>query len=617
MKTLEDILKKTPPQQLKDISSILSIKSYNETKLKSALLNIFSLNKILSNFSSEELGILKLIYTDNDGISFGEIQKKTGIDIQKIESIINLLAGNLLVYITKNRQLLNKKMDKVYCIEEIKAIFPISQCSDIRDYLQKTQDTMINEAAAASPLAKVKDQKSLDLVKEIAERGGIISVKELAEMSPAQDTERKILELIDKNMLRSFFIISETINTYIAICEEVMPHVISLSGESPISRKSEINNSFNSLINLLHAYDSVSSYGLFLTKQGKFRKIDIKKISDRMLNLKNTEGETADQEEVALFSLQLMNILECLKIDRDIGLVSLKKIADKLDDPVQLLKALFNRLMAGNRPLDIFSSAIKIPESSDIKTILPLLQRVKKGDCRYFKLLFTISESISNIKKFDKIAAASSDSDGQRFNDLIDFLIITGVAGIENGELTLTEEGKWLHAALNSRKYSRDIEPSRCVYINPDFTLMIPDKEIDPVSLYYLLAYTDIIKNDVITEVAITKNSIVNANKRGMHIDRFIATLNKFAKNGIPQNLEFLLKEWTNQTIRIEISRSIILHSSHSALLDEISYSSISGLIIKRISENYAIIARDSIDDIVKFSKKFDVVINIFENQEP
>jgi hypothetical protein len=116
--------------------------------------------------------------------------------------------------------------------------------------------------------------------------------------------------------------------------------------------------------------------------------------------------------------------------------------------------------------------------------------------------------------------------------------------------------------------------------------------------------------------VAITKNSIINANKRGMYIERFISTLNKYAKNGIPQNLEFLLKEWTNQTIRIEISRSILIHSSHSTLLDEISYSSISGLILKRISENYAIIAKDSIDEIIKFSKKFDVVINIFENQD-
>jgi hypothetical protein len=144
MKTIEDILKKTPLEKLKEIASVLSMKSYNENKLKNNLHNIFSINKILSRLNSEELTILKLIYTDNDGISFGEIQKKTGMDIQKIENIINVLSGYLFVYITKNRQLLNKKMDKVYCIEEIAGIFTISSYSVIKDYLQNAQDAMIN-----------------------------------------------------------------------------------------------------------------------------------------------------------------------------------------------------------------------------------------------------------------------------------------------------------------------------------------------------------------------------------------------------------------------------------------------------------------------------------------
>lgn len=614
MKTLEDILKKTPQEQLKEIASVLSMKSYNENRLKNSLHNIFSINRILSRFNSEELTILKLVYTDNDGISFGEIQKKTGFDIQKIESIMNVLSASLLVYITKNRQLLNKKMDKVYCIEEIAGILTISTYSDIKDYLQNAQDAMINTGESASPLEKIKDQKYIDLLKKIVMKGGISTIRELTDTGTDGDYEKTINSLIEKKILKFFFVISDSINTFIAVCEEVMPHAALLFNDN--TKPSDASNSFSSVINLLHAYDSVSSFGLFLTKQGKFRKIDIKKISDRMLNIKNYNGEQLDREETAQFSLQLMNILECLKIDRDIGVVSLKKIADKLDDPVQILKALFNRILAGHRPADIFTSAIVIPEPGDIKTMLSIFQRLKRGECHYYKLLFTMSDRIASLKKNDRIETDEPEKENHRFQSLIEFLVITGTTGIEQGEIYLTEEGRWLQSALANKKYTRDTECSRCVYINPDFTLMIPDKEIDPVSLYYLLAYTDIIKDDVITEVAITKNSIVNANKRGMFVEKFISTLNRYAKNGIPQNLEFLLKEWTNQTIRIEITRSILIHSSHSTLLDEISYSSISGLIIKRISENYAIIDRDSIDEIIKFSKKFDVVINIFESQD-
>lgn len=614
MKTLEDILKKTSEEQLKEIASLLSIKSINENRLRNTLLNIFSLSKVMSTFTPEELIILKLLYSDNDGISFGEIQKKTGIDVQQIEASMNVLSNNLFAYITKNRQLLNKKMDKAYCIEEIAETFKISSYNDIKEYLQNSQEKMISSPSGANALLKIKDQKNISIIKELIEKGGISSIKELSDIYQNPDYEKRILDLIDKKILRYFYIITDSVNIYIALCEDILPHMSSLFTEKtePVA----INNSFNSIINLLHAYDSISSFGLFLTKQGRFRKIDIKKIADKMLNTKDSKGEQVNKEETSLFSLQLLNILECLKIDRDIGLVSLKKIADKLDDPVQMLKAIFNRIIGGHRSDDIFTSGIAIPDPADIKIILPILQKLKKSDSHYLNLLFTISESINNVKKLEKLVPISPEEEARRFHDLIDFLTITGVLGVDQGQLFITEEGKWLQAALGNKKYARDTDAKRCVYINPDFTLMIPDQELDPVSLYYLLAYTDIMKDDVIVEVAITKNSIINANKRGMYIERFIATLNRFAKNGIPQNLEFLLKEWTNQTIRIEISRSILMHSSHSSLLDEISYSSIAGLIIKRISENYAIIDKDSIDDIVKFSKKFDVVINIFENQD-
>ena len=203
MKTLEDIFKKTSKEQLKEISSLLSIKSVNENRLRSALLNIFSLSKIMSTFTPEELTILKLLYSDNDGISFGEIQKKTGIDVQQIEASMNVLSNNLFTYITKNRQLLNKKMDKAYCIEEIAETFKISAHSDIKEYLQNSQETMIGSSSGTNALLKIKDQKNISIIKEIVEKGGITSIKELSDIYQNPDYEKRILDLIDKKILFS------------------------------------------------------------------------------------------------------------------------------------------------------------------------------------------------------------------------------------------------------------------------------------------------------------------------------------------------------------------------------------------------------------------------------
>ena len=41
-------------------------------------------------------------------------------------------------------------------------------------------------------------------------------------------------------------------------------------------------------------------------------------------------------------------------------------------------------------------------------------------------------------------------------------------------------------------------------------------------------------------------------------------------------------------------------------IIDEILYSNYAKAVIARISENYCIIKQDSIDDIVKFSKKYE-----------
>jgi len=101
-----------------------------------------------------------------------------------------------------------------------------------------------------------------------------------------------------------------------------------------------------------------------------------------------------------------------------------------------------------------------------------------------------------------------------------------------------------------------------------------------------------------------------------MDFERFISTLRRYAKNEIPQNLEFLLDDWTKQTISINISRPVLLYSSHSTYIDELMYGAASRAVRERISDNHVILERDHIDDVVKFSKKFDVKLNIFEDED-
>jgi len=615
MKTIDDILKRIQPEKQKELAQILNIKTSSEAKIREAMLNFFTLYRIISSFNRDEMSIFKILYSGNDGISFGEIQKLLSIDVDVIEKSVLNISGLMLAYVIKNRQMLNKKMDRIHCIQEISDIFNITDSAEVTEYLNKSAEILISKNESA-PDEIIKDEKSLEIVRSIVEKGCIIQSDNLIELYPAKDYEKKINELIEKGHLKIFNIISDKPYIYIGLNEKILPQAASYYKKKNLHDSVNVCNNFKAATNVIKAYDVISSSGLFLTKQGKFRKIDLKKISETMLDISLADGTLLLDEERAFISMQMLNLLKCLRLDRDIGIISIKNISEKIEDPLLIIKNILLKIQDGIKPGDEFRGEFNIPHYHGMKSILSILPGVKTIDFDYLKLIFLTSCTASHFKKLENDFENFINRSEELFEQSLNFLTICGLCETLNGKITLSESGKKINALLQNKKYHKDIEIKKCIYISPDFTLMIPHRDIDPVSLYTIMAFTEILKEDVVIEAAITKISIINAKKRGMNIEKFINTLKKYAKNDIPQNLEFLLDDWTKQTISINISRPILLHASHGSFIDEILYSSSSKTIMTRISENYAILDKDSIDLVVKFSKKFDAVITIFEEND-
>jgi predicted transcriptional regulator len=615
MKTIDDILKRIQPETHKELAQILNIKSPSEAKIRESMLNIFNIYRIISSFSRDELNIFRILYSGHDGISFGDIQKMLGLEIDVIEKSVQNISSLMLCYIIKNRQMLNKKMDRVHCISEISKIFVISETADIINYLNETAESLIlkNEL---HPEAPVKDEKSMEIILAIASRGFIISTGDLYELFQNRDNEKRINDMIEKKFLRLFIILSDMPYLYLALNDTVLVTAALNYRKKNILPGITISNNFKVATNIIKAYDVISSSGLFLTKQGKFRKIDLKKIAETMLELFMADGSPITDEERAFIAMQMLSILKCLRLDRDIGIISIKNIAEKIEDPVLIIKNVLLRINEGIKPADEFIGEIKFPPHTGIKNLFTILASVKSADYDYLSLIFVTMCLSSNFKKLETDPGALVESSELQFEQSINFLTICGLTEIINGRIALSESGKKINAIIQNKKHSREIEIKKCIYISPDFTLMIPHMDIDPSSLYTIMAFTEILKEDVVIEAAITKHSIINAKKRGMNIEKFITTLKKYARNDIPQNLEFLLNDWTKQTISVNITRPILLYTSHGSFIDEMLYSSSSKSIITRISENYAILDKGSIDNIVKFAKKFDAVITIFEDND-
>jgi hypothetical protein len=332
-----------------------------------------------------------------------------------------------------------------------------------------------------------------------------------------------------------------------------------------------------------------------------------------MIEISLLDGKHISAELMAHISMKMLNLLKCLKIVKDIGIINIKNISERIGDPVSVIRLILLKFQENAKHDNEFQEGFTIPNYSGIRSILSILTNVKSVDYNYLRLIFIIS-SASNFKKLETDFNDFVIQIEEQFELSINIITILGLCETINGKVSLSESGKKINAALNNKKYSKEFEAKKSIYISPDFTLMIPFRDIDPVSLYIIMAFTEIVKEDVVLEAAITKSSIINAKKRGMNIETFISSLQKYAKNDIPQNLEFLLDDWTKQTISINISSPILMHTSHGSFIDEILYSNQMKSLITRISEHYAILDKDSIDIVVKFSKKFDAVVTMFDD---
>jgi hypothetical protein len=166
--------------------------------------------------------------------------------------------------------------------------------------------------------------------------------------------------------------------------------------------------------------------------------------------------------------------------------------------------------------------------------------------------------------------------------------------------------------AASATKTAQD--PS--AYINPDFSIMIPPDDLPSDTLYRVLSCTDVTKNDVVMHCKITKESVLAAHKRRMHPEKYLGELERYLKNGIPQNLLFMVKEWIAQSLELSIQECVIIKSNHPSFIDDILTGSLKAAVIERISPNYAVIKRSMVDEVVKSGTKHNAIISLFSTPD-
>jgi hypothetical protein len=349
----------------------------------------------------------------------------------------------------------------------------------------------------------------------------------------------------------------------------------------------------------------------------EFRKIDIRRMSDSMLPLKDMGGKDLPSEELAQLSMFVLNRLKCLKLNKDIAAISLTDLQNDLDQPLLLLKRALK--CVGDPPSydTFFRPPFEMPAYEFAKTIIKLLHKLKSVTYRYVQIaMLTKALSEKDERSYaDSIIDTADET--VRIGTAMNLLCITGVIDMAAGNIMLSDIGREMANHILKTFATDQAEPhQKSIYINPDFSLVIPSQELASDTLYHLMTHTDIVKHDFILNAVISRASIVRAQKRGMSLGKFLTTLESHSKNALPQNLDFLLREWSNQTLIVKISQAILMKTSHHEFIDELQLGIAKDGIVERISDTHALVKKEYIDEIIKIARKKDAVISLFNELE-
>lgn len=620
MKKISDTITSLSSRDINQLMKILKVKGRKMNKsgdIISSLLSYSGMQLILSELTINELNVLKLACLDKNGITFNEISRILNIDTANIEKITNNLTDKLLIHILKNRQKINNKLDKVFIIDEVYNLLNPITGDSIPARMRIMKERIITNQENINKFTW-KNDYSNKLINYIYMQGGIITLAESLKIIPEKLIDEILSELKEKDLIHICHDLDLSSNTYILLNNKLF---FFLSEKYRLNKGNDItiHNGYYFLINLLKTFDIVSTYGLYMTKQNEFRKVDIKRLSDAMLAVHDNKGIRINNDDSSKFSLYLLSLLNCITTNNNALIISLEKIHNIIEDPMALLLKVLD-LMNMPEYKGMLFPPFKMPAYREIISISKLIKDTGAGSYEYFKSAY-LAEEFEELN-IEKLSDLSNERMRiiQEFEICIRFICMTGIIDIRNGLLTLSDIGENILYKLQNKTSQIDNETRtdksiKVILLNTDLTMIIPAIDISSKALYHLLTHTEIIKDDVILNTRISRESILSAIKRGMSNKVFILTLNKYSKKGIPGNLDFLINEWSEQAIRLNITNTTLLRTSHPSFIDEIAHSNIKAAIIERISDYFAIIDDKYLDRLIKAAKKRDAIINLYNDK--
>ncbi len=109
---------------------------------------------------------------------------------------------------------------------------------------------------------------------------------------------------------------------------------------------------------------------------------------------------------------------------------------------------------------------------------------------------------------------------------------------------------------------------SSALVLQPNFEILLLHPDFP--ALYSILPFAQVNKIDVVSRLTLTRTSVLRGSESGKNIEQMLHTLEERSQKGMPQNVEYTLRDWVKSFKGAKISQVLLLEVSGEAVADEL-----------------------------------------------
>lgn len=612
----------------------------------------YYLKGVLEQLTPIQVKIYSHLVTNRSVMTLGEVSRRVQLQPINVEKELAVLKHLMLVYQRRNRERITSNLDKYYPFEEIKQIVTVDTNHKGEKFLISIKKEVENTGydnleakyrkvfanknmtkkqlgdASVDPKNLAKIIKTLSdgetvMVDEAFQNGGILEINAARIIIDEQklEAEKTFRRLHEFNILKDVYFVDDRFVRVLVLPIEMFDYLKA----NPLFPKTEnvkelqhqnLSNMLDFVLNVKKMLLFISNKGLTLSQSRKIKQADMKRSEQALLETDQRlfpEKSQVHQIEIIMPFLKIFDLVE-LREDN----IVLKETYEEFlkREPMNLMKDLIEETA-------IFAEKRMVGDDVFLPLEIPFYRRNILDRCvqilndtggLYVKVL--VAELIREwvvlspgfrVRTFKNLYLENRSA----IVSALFYMHLFGLLSVEYPKrfVTISEFGRHYFFGENLKE---DNSPG-AVIVNPDASLVAMPDKLTIQGIHLLKSFTELKDFDHIYNFQITKDSLQEGLLLGNKVETFLEFLENVSKNKLPQNLRYLITDWSDDLPIVNIEEGVVLLETSDPKLTELLLGQIRGkkIVKKELSDTAMIIARNRVQEVMDVAEKLEMIVKL------